>query len=248
RVGERIKLYSINYKDIDLEFDIVGQLPEGRYNQSAVVNRDYLNDAIDDYEQRTGSPHPLAEKSLNLVWLRTEDMNKFTRLAEQVTSSPTFSQPALKIETASSGVSTFLEAYRDLLWGMRWLLAPAILVTLSLVMSNAISINVRERRLEMAVLKVLGFQPNQILAMVLGEALLVGTLSGLGSSLLTYTGINYYIGGIKFPIAFFPAFYIPTEALYWGAAVGALTAFFGAVVPAWSARTVRVSDVFSRIA
>ncbi|MGL4461542.1 MAG: ABC transporter permease, partial [Planctomycetia bacterium] len=78
RVGERIKLYSINYKDIDLEFDIVGQLPEGRYNQSAVVNRDYLNDAIDDYEQRAGKPHPLAEKSLNLVWLRTEDMDKFT--------------------------------------------------------------------------------------------------------------------------------------------------------------------------
>ncbi len=32
RVGERIKLYSINFKDIDLEFDIVGTLPPGRYD------------------------------------------------------------------------------------------------------------------------------------------------------------------------------------------------------------------------
>ena len=65
----------------------------------------------------------------------------------------------MKCETASSGIATFLEAYRDLIWGMRWLLAPAILVTLSLVISNAISISVRERRMELAVLKVLGFRP-----------------------------------------------------------------------------------------
>ena len=57
---------------------------------------------------------------------------------------------------------------------MRWLLVPAILVTMALVIANAISISVRERRTEMAVLKVLGFHPTQILLLVLGEALLIG--------------------------------------------------------------------------
>ena len=60
---------------------------------------------------------------------------------------------------ASSGIASFLDAYRDLLCGMRWLLVPAILVTMALVIANAISISVRERRMEMAVLKVLGFSP-----------------------------------------------------------------------------------------
>jgi hypothetical protein len=65
---------------------------------------------------------------------------------------------------------SFLEGFRDLLWGMRWILAPGCLVSLSLVIANAISISVRERRTELAVLKVLGFRPYQILMLVLGES------------------------------------------------------------------------------
>ena len=52
RVGERITVTSFNYQDINLEFEIVGMLPDGRYNQSAVMHRDYLQDALDDYEQK----------------------------------------------------------------------------------------------------------------------------------------------------------------------------------------------------
>src|SRR5262249_15909528 len=46
RVGERFTLTSFNYKDISLEFEIVGQLPAGRYDQSCIMNRAYLNDAL----------------------------------------------------------------------------------------------------------------------------------------------------------------------------------------------------------
>ena len=62
-----------------------------------------------------------------------------------------------------------------------------------------------ERQTELAVLKVLGFRPWQILVLVLGEALLIGVGSGLLSAVATLVTINYAIGGIKFPIAFFGA-------------------------------------------
>jgi putative ABC transport system permease protein len=248
RVGERFKCTSMNYKDIDLEFEICGTFPDGRYNQSAVMNRDYLNDALDAYKRdHHGTPHALADKTLNLVWLRVPDTAAFRRVASQVENSSLYTTPAVKCETASSGISSFLDAYRDLLWGMRWLLVPAILCTMALVISNAISISVRERRTEMAVLKVLGFGPNQILAIVLGEALLIGCLAGLLSSGGTYLIVNHVMGGIKFPIAFFPAFFIPFDAIWWGPAIGGLTAFAGSILPAWSARTVKVSEVFSKI-
>ena len=42
---------------------------------------------------------------------------------------------------------------RDILWGVKWLLVPALLVIMTLVMTIAIFINVRERRTEIAVLK-----------------------------------------------------------------------------------------------
>ena len=249
RPGERVTFYGLNYKDINLEFEILGVLPDGtRYDNSAFINRRYLNDALDDYARNhNNKPHAMAAKTLNLVWLRVPDRDAFNRIAQQVERSPEFTNPAVKCETQSAGISTFMESYRDLIWGMRWLLAPAILVTLSLVISNAISISVRERLTEMAVLKVLGFRPVHVLVLVLGEAVFLGTLAGVLSAGLTFYVINYVIGGLKFPIAFFAAFFIPKSALAWGLGIGALTAFAGALVPAWSARSVKVSDVFAKV-
>lgn len=249
QVGQRIKLFGINYRDIDLEFEIVGTLPPGRYDQLTIMNRDYLNAALDNYPRtHAGKAHSMAGKSLNLVWVRVANNDDFSRVADQVAKSPLFGNPSVKLETASSGIAAFLDAYRDLIWGMRWLLSPAILVTLSLVISNSISISVRERRLELAVLKVLGFQPWQLLVLVLGEALLIGILAGLASAGGAYFLINDWLGGVKFPIAFIPVFFIPSDAFWWGIGIGGCTALVGSIMPALSARKVRVSDVFSKVA
>lgn len=252
-IGDRFKLTSLNYKGIDLEFEVVGTFPDGRYNNSAIMHRDYLTNAMEAWPRsHNGEQHPMMMKSLFLVWLKVPDRQQLSRLSQQIESSPLFSNPTVKVETASSGVANFLEAYRDLLWGMRWLLAPAVLITLSLVISNSISISVRERRMEFAVLKVLGFKPRQILLLVLGEALIVGTFAGGLSSMATYLFINspppWGMGGLKFPIAFFAAFLIPVDALWWGPGVGIITAFLGSLIPAWSARKVKVSDVFAKVA
>jgi len=250
RVGERFKVYSLNYKDIDLEFEIVGEFPPGRrYDQSAVMNCDYLNRALDDYPSKHGgAKHPLAAKTLNLYWIRLPTKQAFELLAARIGEPGKFSQPAVKVETASSGIASWLDAYRDLIWGMRWLLSPAIVVTMALVVANAISISVRERITEMAVLKVLGFRPWQILVLVLGEALLIGGLSGFISSSITYVVIDMIMGGFKFPIAFFPAFFIPMAALWWGPILGGGAAFLGSITPALSARTIKVSEVFAKVA
>lgn len=245
RVGEKITVYSMNFKDIDLEFEIVASLPDGRYAQSAVMNYAYLERKLDEYKRTHGEAHPMADKSLNLVWLRVPDSSAFGRVSEQIETSVEFKNKPVKCETLSSGVSTFLDAYKDLIWGMRWLLSPAILIVMALVVANAISISVRERRTEMAVLKVLGFQPGQIMSLVLGEALLIGIFSGLLSAGLTYLA---FLGGVKFPIAFFPVFNVPIDALWWGLAIGMLTGIAGSIVPAWAARSVRVSEVFAKIA
>jgi len=249
QVGDTLKVYSFNYKEIDLEFDIVGTYPIPRYDLNASMRIDYLEDALDRWSrEHKGQPHAMADKSLNLVWLRMNDRDTFNKVSQQILTNPEFSSPSVKLETASSAIGNFLEAYRDLIWGAKWLLAPAILFTLSLVIANSISISVRERRMEFAVLKVLGFRPWQILLMVLGEALLVGGLSGFVSAGGTYLFVNQALGGLQFRIGFFGAFLIADQAWWWGLAMGAGTAFAGSIGPAWSARTVRVADVFAKIA
>ncbi|HLQ46316.1 MAG TPA: ABC transporter permease [Planctomycetaceae bacterium] len=248
KVGDRFTLHCVNYKDINLDVEVVGTFPEGRYDLSSAINIEHFLNAMEGYKRtHNNKPHPMTERSLNLVWLRVPDTRAFTQIASQIQESPLFSNPAVKVETSSSGISTFLEAYRDLIWGMRFLLAPAILVTLALVISNAISISVRERQIEFAVLKVLGFRPGQILVLVVGEALLIGVLSGVFSAGGTWILVNELFGGVKFPIAFFPKFLIPTAAWWWGLTVGAGTAFLGSFFPAWSACRIKVSEVFARV-
>jgi putative ABC transport system permease protein len=250
RIGDRFKLFGIStYMGIDLEFEIVGAFPPGRYDGLAAFNSDYYLNELDAYARRNnGRKHPLAEHSLNLVWLKLADTDAFNRVAEQIESSPSFNSPAVKCETAASGIASFLDAFRDLIWGMRWLLAPACVATLSLIIANAISISIRERRLELAVLKVLGFRPWQILTLVLGESVLLGSLSGLASAVATYAAVNWWMQGLKFPIAFFDAFFIPSDAMVWGFCVGAAASLAGSFLPAWSACRVKVADVFSKVA
>jgi putative ABC transport system permease protein len=249
-VGERLTVSGIGeFKGLDLEFQIVGSFPAGRYDQMGAINRDYLNNELDSYPlKHNGRKHLLADRSLNLMWLKVPDTETFNRLTAQIDSSPYFRLPAVKCETASSGMASWLEAFRDLIWGMRWMLAPACVITLALVIANAISISVRERRTELAVLKVLGFQPWQILVLVLGESLLLGAGAGFLGAGLTYVLINWVLGGVSFPIAFFDRFLIFPDALWWGPLIGGLAALAGSILPAWSARSVKVADVFAKVA
>jgi putative ABC transport system permease protein len=250
QVGDRIRVYSMAPKDIVMDFKIVGVFPDvPAYNNSGAMNRKYLEDAIDAYPAtHNGTKHELAGKTLNMVWMRVPDSSTFSKLGNQIMSSPLYGDPAVKAETASSGMSNWLEPYKDIFFGVKWILVPFLLLVMCLVMGMAISISVRERRKEMAVLKVLGFTPGRILALVLGEAVFVGALSGFLLVLLLFTLVQCVMGGIPFPIAWMAIWPIPTDALWWGPLFGAVTSLLGSLLPAWHARNIKVSEVFAKLA
>jgi putative ABC transport system permease protein len=249
-IGKRFKLFGIGgYKDLDLEFDVEGVFPAGRYDNLGAFNRDYFINALDQYPlTHSGRKHLMGDRNLNLIWLKVPDMQAFNRLNAQIDGSPFYRDPSVKCETASSGLAAMLEPLRDLIQFFRFFVAPACFATLALVIANGISISVRERRPELAVMKVLGFRPVQLLGMVLGESVLLGAIAGLASAALTYAVINWYFGGLRFPIGFFDRFFIPINALWWGAALGAGAALLGSFFPAWSARSVKPAEVFAKVA
>jgi putative ABC transport system permease protein len=212
------------------------------------MNRDYLQNSLDAYKRQKGQKHPVADKNLDLVWLRVPDSKSFGKLTNQIMSSPLYTDPAVKCETASSGSSSYFDAYKDLLWIFKWLVVPSLLIGMALVMAMAISISVRERRIEMAVLKVLGFTPGRIMALVLGEAVLVGGLSGLFSGLISYALVNGTMGGIPMPLAWIAMWPILPDAFWWGMSFGIVTALVGSILPARSARRIKVSEVFAKVA
>jgi putative ABC transport system permease protein len=244
RIGDRFHVKCTNYAGVDLEFEVVGHFPDGRYEQFAVMRRDYLNDMLEAYPRsHGGQKHALADKSLNVVWLKVPDAAGFNKVAQQIETSGQFQAPAVKCETLASAIVGAFEGFKDLVWGIRWLLSPAILIVMSLVLCNSISISVRERRTEMAVLKVLGYRPVHLVILVLGEAVLIGATAGAISATLTYW-VTRVVGNT----ADLGPLMVPGEALWWGPGLGAATAIVGCFGPALSGCRVKVADVFSKVA
>ncbi len=244
RVGQKIKLYGLNYPDMIFDLEIVGTLPEGKYEGVGFMNKDYLEQLL----KQKPADYMMQDKALNLIWVRLPTKAAFERLNAMVDpSDPKEVRPfkvPIKMETASSGIGSWMEAYKDIFFGMKYILSPAMIGIMCLVIANAISIGVRERRTEMAVLKVLGFQPRHVLALVLGEAVLVGMLAGAMAALISWFGI----GNLKLQIAFFGAFIVPWQALVYGPLLGVAVSMLGSIGPAMSAKNVRVAEVFARVA
>jgi putative ABC transport system permease protein len=82
-----------------------------------------------------------------------------------------------KTETEAAFRAGFVALAGNLTLLLRFI-GLTVTFTILLVTGNTMSLAVRERRTEIAVLKTLGFKSHQVMALVLGEALLIGALGG----------------------------------------------------------------------
>ena len=184
--------------------------------------------------RKNGKEHPLADKTLNLVWLKVPDTKTYEKVADQV-ERPTPHQHAV------GQVRNGVVGRRRL---PRRLSRPALGHGMAVRAGRSLATHgggdrhghqhqrARTAHRRWPILKVLGFGPWHIMLMVLGEALLIGAGSGFLSVAATYLIVNVWYGGVPFPIAFFPAFKIPALAFWWGPLIGGGTALVGSVVPA----------------
>jgi putative ABC transport system permease protein len=250
QVGQKIKLYGLNYPDMVFELEIIGELPDGKYEGVGFMNKAYLDRLLKDKPP----DYVMQDKAVNLIWIKLPNKNAFQLLNGMVDpplnpppgqkpEPRRFTNPPIKLETASSGIGSWMDAYKDIFFGMKYILTPAMVAIMCLVIANAISISVRERRTEMAVLKVLGFQPRHVMILVLGEAMLVGFLAGGMAAFLSWFGI----GNLKLQIAFFGAFFVPWEALVIGPLLGVAVSVLGSIGPALAAKNVKVAEVFAKV-
>ena len=75
-------MHGINYKDITGEFDIIGTLPDGKYEGVSFMNMAYLLKGLDAYERANGKKHPMEDKCINLIWVKLPTKEAFERLGE----------------------------------------------------------------------------------------------------------------------------------------------------------------------
>jgi putative ABC transport system permease protein len=236
KVGQRFVFLSATHPGKNLEFRIVGMLPPGRWSRGFLFRQDY-------FQEGTGDKEDVA-----MMWLRVRDEATARRVAAAITKMFENAPAELTCETESAGVARFA-GRNQLLLTIISLIVTILLIDMVVILSNSISITVRERSKELAVLKVLGFQPGFLIAMVVGEAMLVGTLGGAvgGTSAYAISALNYadVLPGPQ--VQFLLEFPIPARYMLWGVVIGAGVGFVGSIIPAWGAPKVKVSDVFSKI-
>src|SRR6185437_8043534 len=182
KVGQQFTVISSSHPSKDLRFKIVGVLPPGEYARNFFFREDY-------FEEGTGN-----KESVTCVWLRLGDDETARRIAAHIQEEFQRHQPELKVETESAGVARF--AYREqAILSIIELVVSILVVDMVIVLSNSISVATRERKVEMAVLKVLGFEPSAIMVLVIGEATLIGGASGLFGATLAWVCSTLSVSG-----------------------------------------------------
>jgi putative ABC transport system permease protein len=236
RVGQRFTVTSASHPGKNLEFQIVGTVPpREEYARSFFFHEDY-------FAEGTGE-----RGRVSILWLRVNDPATGSRLASQIEHMFANHQPELKVETESATAARMIGRHQTLVSIINFV-AMILLIDMAIVLSNSISIATQERRVEMAVMKVLGFQPFHIALLVIGEAMLVGALGGLLGAAVAcgFSALNSW-PGMPYQIEFFSKLPIGAHSIPLGFIYGALIGLAGSVLPAWNARRVNVADVFAKM-
>jgi putative ABC transport system permease protein len=235
KVGDRFEISSRSHPGKDLSFKIVGELPDCQWSSSFFFRDDYYQDGTGDRD------------GVGLMWLRVANPEVGTKLAAEIERRFNHSQEQLRVETESAGVERLASRTSDIVMIIN-LVVTILMVDMIIILANSISITTRERRKEMAILKVLGFQAGFIRSLVIGESMLVGFIGGGVGATLTYlvSWLNSH-ELLPFDIPFLVMFPVPPVFIPYGFLLGATVGFLGSVVPAWNAPKVKVVDVFSKV-
>lgn len=233
KVGQKFTLTGVSHLGKNLTFTIVGVLPSELWANTFFFREDY-------YQQAAGD-----EEHVNVMWLRVRDVATGRAVAASVEQMFANSQAEMRVETESAGVGRISESLTAIV-NIITFVATVLLIDMVVILANSISMTVRERRTEMAILKVLGFQPGFVAGMVIGEAVLVGIVAGTLGAAGAYGFCQANAAGLlPTKILFLVQFAITPPYIVYGAIVGALVGFFGSVIPAWNTRKVQVATVFS---
>jgi len=125
----------------------------------------------------------------------------------------------------------------------------AVAFTILLVTANTMSIAVRERRQEIAVLKTLGFPSPLVMSLILGEALFIGVLGGLIGLVLSkiLLGILPNVPVVGDIVATYPNFGLSLQTAALGLGIALLLGLSAGFFPAVTGYRARIAESLRQI-
>lgn len=188
-VGDRVTLTGTIYP-VDLELRIAGIYSGTIDDTNMWFHHAYLDEAMGDWGR------------VGMWWLRADNAEVVPDLINRINAAFANTSAEVRAETERAFQMSFVT-----MWGNIGFLINSIcsvvVFTLALVTVSTMSMTIRERFRELAVLKALGFRRHQLAAFILAESFglaAVGALLGVGGSALLFAaGFMTTSGGGIFP-------------------------------------------------
>jgi putative ABC transport system permease protein len=119
------------------------------------------------------------------------------------------------------------------------LVSFVVIITILAVVANTMAMTARERFVEYAVFKTLGFGKWHIIALIFGESLFI-TMTGCALGIvLTFPSAKAFGNEMS---TFFPVFNVSTETVYLDIAASVIVGTAAAIIPAWRAINIRIAE------
>src|SRR5882757_10029645 len=156
KVGDKITLESTVYP-VTMEFKIVGIYAGTPDDRNMLFRQDYL-------DETSG-----AKGYVGMWWLKVKSAEDMPRVIDAINKAVENTSAEVRAETERAFQLGFIS-----MWGniklLVTLISSAVVFTLLLVTASTMSMAIRERFREMAILKALGYQRHMLFAFILAES------------------------------------------------------------------------------
>jgi putative ABC transport system permease protein len=171
KIGDRIPLEGTFYR-VNLDLKLVGIFDPPESNKSLYYHWKYLDEAMRQREGSSWTGH------CGTIFLKAASADIIPELSRRIDEQFANSPQPTKTQTEKAFSQGFVKMLGNV---QNFILFIAVFVTISLtlVAANGMAMSMRERTTEIAVLKAIGFPNGQVLALMLGEAVLIAGIGGL---------------------------------------------------------------------
>lgn len=227
KLGDRLVIQG-DLWPADLNLTIRGIYTGGIEENNLFFHHEYLNELLHNFDKA------------GTFWVKVERAEAVSQVIQQVDAMFRNSSAETRTETERA----FQLSFVSMLGNIRLLIGSicsAIVLTMFLVTAGTMSMTLRERQQEIAVLKALGFNGTQLFSLILAESFLLSLTGGLLGCLAAKAAFGQ-IDIIEVTQGVMTRFEVTPHILGLGLMVAALLGIVTCLLPAWSSLRISVAE------
>jgi putative ABC transport system permease protein len=227
KIGDKMMLESTVYP-VTMEFTLVGFYAGTPDDRNMFFRQDYL-DEVSGVKGMVG-----------MWWLKVQSAEVMPQVLAAINKRFENTSAEVRAETERAFQLSFIS-----MWGniklLVMLICSAVIFTLLLVTASTMSMAIRERFRELAILKALGFRRHELFTFILAESFglaAAGALLGVGGAWLLFTkgDIPKMTGGM------FPSFEVTPQIIGIGVLVAAMLGIVSSIMPSIAVARMSVTE------